>query len=74
MAEQTANGSLLVVELGKFSKKKIKKLSKGTGQVSDTIKESLQALKAEGTVAATAQTVVFVVKEKPKKSSLLGIG
>jgi hypothetical protein len=61
----------LIVEMGKYSKKKIKRFMKGEGPLAAAITESLASLTQEGVIPPNAQTVVVLVKEK-RKSSLLG--
>jgi hypothetical protein len=59
----------IVVDLGKHSKKKIKALSKGVGTLMDEVSSVMGELQRDGTLKASAQAVIVVVKEKRKKSA-----
>jgi hypothetical protein len=59
-----------VISIGKKSRKKIRKLQKGQGPLILEIEDAVRQLQDSGTLAAGAQTVVVVVKEKPKISGL----
>lgn len=63
--------SFLVVDLGKKQKRKdIKRLRKGSGKLTEKIKEMLDELREQNTISAAAQPVVIVVREKAKRSKL----
>jgi hypothetical protein len=59
----------IVVDLGKHSKKKIKALCKGSGDLMDEVSSVMGELQRAGTLKAGAQPLIVVVKEKRKKSS-----
>lgn len=59
----------LVVDLGKASRKKIKKLRRGEGELLEKVSRALSDMRAEGVIAASAQPVVVIVKEKKKKKA-----
>lgn len=55
----------VVLDLGRKSKKKIKALRKGKqGKLMAQVAEAIAQLKAEGVVAANAQPIVVVVRER----------
>jgi hypothetical protein len=56
---------LIVIDLGKHRKGRIKKLREGRGALMDEVKQTLDELRASGTIAGNVQPVVLVVKEKP---------
>lgn len=59
-----ANGEMLVIDLGKKSRKQIKRLRKGTGKLVDDVKQCMQELQAAGSVSESSRPVVVVVHEK----------
>jgi len=68
-----ANESIdsIIVDLGSHSRKKIKRLRKGQGSLMDEVDDSISELKASGAIDESAQPIVIVVKEKPKKRTQL---
>ena len=72
-ASKTQAQAPIVVDLGKKRRKAVKKLRGGTGKLMDQVNETLQELRNAGTIAATAQPVIIVVRERrssPVKSLL----
>jgi hypothetical protein len=59
----------VIIDLGKQRRKRIKDLRRGTGRLADEINNCVEELKATGTLAAGAQTVVVVVREKRRRIS-----
>jgi len=57
----------VVIDLGKHRRKRIKDLRRGTGRLTDEINGCVEELKAAGTLAADAQTVVVVVRQKRRR-------
>ena len=60
------DGAPIVVDIGKKRRKQIKRLSEGRGPLMNEVNELLAELKASGSIAANAQPVVIVVKQKRK--------
>lgn len=60
---------MLVLDLGKMSKKKIKRLRRGEGATLTRLDAALEKFKANGTLDPSAQIVVAVVKQKNKRKS-----
>jgi phosphoglycolate phosphatase-like HAD superfamily hydrolase len=60
----------IVISLGKNSRRRIKKLKRGQGRLMDDVRETLAELKAAGTIAADAEPVVFIVKQRAQSSSM----
>lgn len=54
----------IVIDLGKHRRKRIKDLRRGEGRLTDEVNGCVEELKAAGTLASNAQTVVVVVREK----------
>ena len=54
----------LVVNLGKSTRKRIKKLKRGEGKLMRELQGTLDDLKAAGKIAADAEPVVFVVERR----------
>lgn len=66
-AESDSNAPI-VVDMGKKSRKDVRKLRKGqSGRLMDRVEETLDHLKENGALTEGAQVVVFVVKEKSKR-------
>lgn len=63
-----ADETLVVVDLGKYKKKAIRRLAEGTGPLTDDLRETVQELRANGQVPATGPVVVVVVRQKAKKT------
>ena len=61
----------VIIDLGKQRRKRIKDLRRGTGRLADEISGCVEELKAAGTLASSAQTVVVVVREKRRRISSL---
>jgi hypothetical protein len=60
----TLDNGMLVIDLGKHSKKQIKRLSQGTGKLIDEVRKCMLELRATGTLPESAQAVVMLVREK----------
>lgn len=72
-AEKSKPGDVCVVDIGKHSRKAIKKLRRGDGKLMTRAEQVVQDLKDEGVLAKDANTVVLVVRQKPRGlGSLLG--
>jgi len=71
-AANGAGQAMTIVDLGKRSKKQVKKLRKGGGRLMDRVSQTVDQLKAENEIAANAEVVVFVVREKdPRTKGIL---
>jgi hypothetical protein len=60
----TLDGGVLLIDLGKHSRKQIKRLRQGTGKLIDEVQKCMQELRAAGTVSESAQPVIMLVREK----------
>jgi hypothetical protein len=68
----SAEQSMVIVDLGKRSKKQVKKLRKGGGRLMDRIGQTVDQLRAEQEIDAKAEVVVFVVRERdPRTKGIL---
>ncbi len=70
VAETVSDGAPIIVDIGKKRKKQIKQLREGRGKLMDEVEGLLEELRASGSISASAQPVVIVVREKPKARSL----
>jgi hypothetical protein len=59
--------SPVVVDLGKRRRKQIRQLTKGGGKLLGEVLAAMEDLRAAGTVAADAQPVVFVVRQRRRR-------
>jgi hypothetical protein len=73
-AAQKADGkSPIIIDLGKHRRKRIKDLRRGKGRLTDEVTGCVEELKAAGTLAGNAQTVVVVVRQKRRSKGLNGL-
>ena len=68
-AAKNGKTNILVLDFGKLSKKKIKRLRRGEGATLGRLDDALEKFKANGTLDPSAQIVVAVVKQKRKRKS-----
>lgn len=61
----------VVLDLGKQRRKQIKRLRRGDGKLMDDINGAIAELRTAGTIGATSQAVVVVVREKRRKAKNL---
>ena len=59
----------IVVDLGRKRRKLVKQLRQGRGKLMDDVSRVVQEMKETGAIAASAQPVIIVVREKPKAMS-----
>ena len=68
------NGGPVVIDLGKQNKKRVKELRQGKpGKLLSEIMETVETLRAQKSISADAQPIIVVVREKQKRTSLLGL-
>ena len=58
----------IVVDMGKKRSKQIKQLREGRGKLMEEVNGLLEKLKSDGTLSASAQPVIIVVRQKRKAS------
>jgi hypothetical protein len=58
----------IVLDLGKKSRKQVRRLRKGRGKLMDRIADVIQDLKADGSITTSAQPVIIVVRQRAKSS------
>jgi hypothetical protein len=59
----------IIIDLGKKSRKQIRRAREGTGKLMDEINLTLDELRAKGTIKADALPVVIIVRQKPRKKA-----
>lgn len=59
--------SPIVLDLGKQRRKRIKELRRGEGKLMDEVAASIAELRTAGALAADAQPVVVIVREKRRR-------
>ena len=57
----------VVVDLGRKSRKQVRRLRRGGGGLLDSVLDAVSDLRQSGEIAATAQPVIVVVREKRKR-------
>jgi hypothetical protein len=63
-------GVVCVVDLGSHSRKRVKRLRRGEGRLMERVEDAVAALRQDGAVNKDAQTVVVVVRQKPRVGGL----
>lgn len=61
--------SPIVLDLGKRSRKQVRRLRKGNGKLMDRIESVIEDLKKDGTVNGSVQPIIVVVRQKPKRTT-----
>jgi hypothetical protein len=54
----------VVIDLGRKRKKRVKQLREGRGKIMDQVSSIVSELRANGTIGASAQPLIIVVREK----------
>jgi hypothetical protein len=60
------NRDPILVDLGRKSRKNIKRLRDGEGKLMAEVRDTIDELKANGTISDSAQPVIVIVREKPR--------
>lgn len=60
----------IIVDMGKKSRKQVRRAREGSGKLMDKINAMLEDLRADGTIKGDAQPVLIIVRQKPRKKSL----
>ena len=68
-----SNPAPVIVDFGKHKSKAVKQLRNGKGKLIDDVYDTISDLRSAGTISATAQPVVFVVREKRAGKGLLSM-
>jgi len=61
------SGSPLVVDLGKRKRKQVRALRRGEGPLMDDVLQTIDQLKASGTVNGDVLPVIVVIRQKPNR-------
>ena len=64
--EQVETAPAVVVDLGKKSRKKVKKLRKGKGPLLEDVDDAIAQLRSDGSIGEGAVPVIVVVRQKEK--------
>jgi hypothetical protein len=72
MEATEARTPLVVVDIGKKSKKSIKRLRKGDGKLLPRVEEVIDEIRAGLAAGETMPAVVIVVRERPARVGWLG--
>lgn len=62
----------IILDLGKKSRKQIRRLRKGRGKLMDRVASVIDELKADGSIKDSAQPVIIVIRQRAK-TGLFGI-
>ncbi|MCC7031701.1 MAG: hypothetical protein IT179_02590 [Acidobacteria bacterium] len=60
--------SPVVIDMGKQRRKRVKALRRGTGRLADKVSDTIEELRAAGTVAPDSQTVIVIVRQRRRRS------
>jgi hypothetical protein len=63
----------IVVDFGKHKRKQVRQLRRGKGKLVDDISHTVDELRSAGTISASAQPVIIVVREKRGRKNLLSL-
>jgi len=63
---QVETAPAVVVDLGKKSRKKVKKLRKGKGPLLEDVDDAIAQLRSDGSIGEDAVPVIVVVRQKEK--------
>jgi hypothetical protein len=58
----------IVLDMGKKSRKLIRRLRKGRGKLMDRVNGVIQDLKTDGSINASAQPIIIVIRQRAKRS------
>ena len=70
-ASSGASPDPILIDLGKQSRKRTRRLRKGRGRLMRDVQECIDELRQEGKISGEAQPVIVVVRQKRRKPSLL---
>lgn len=70
---EDTNPAPVIVDLGRQKAKAVKQLRNGKGKLIDDVFETINQLRSAGTISASAQPVIVVVREKREDNSLLSL-
>jgi hypothetical protein len=62
----SAGATPIIIDLGKKSRKKIKRLRRGEGTLMDDVGQAIQELRSTGKISSSAQPVVVIVRQKSR--------
>ncbi|MBV8305413.1 MAG: hypothetical protein JOZ04_14475 [Acidimicrobiia bacterium] len=61
---------IVVVDLGRRSRKQVKRLRRGEGRLMERVDQTIDQLRAEKEIDPNSEVVVFVVKEKDRRKGI----
>ncbi len=61
----------VILDLGKKSKKQIKKLKSGSGKLMESVQKTLAELEAQSAISDAVQPVIVIIQKKPAKKGML---
>jgi hypothetical protein len=68
---QSSSNAPLIVDLGRHKSKSVKRLRNGKGKLIGDVMNAIEDLRTAGTISASAQPVIIVVREKRSRKGLL---
>jgi hypothetical protein len=71
-ADDSSTGQTIVLDFGSKSRRKIKRLRKGQGALMDRVNETVNELKHNQSIPASAAVVVVVVKQRNRDKGIFG--
>jgi len=67
-AARSAAPPVIILDMKRMSRKKLRRLRKGRGSAMAEMNEAIDEFRHNGTIAADAQLVIAIVKQKDKRS------
>ena len=68
---QSSTSAPLIVDLGRHKSKSVKRLRNGKGKLIGEVMSAIEDLRTAGSISASAQPVIVVVREKRSRKGLL---
>jgi len=66
METESSTTSPVIVKLGRQSRKRVKALADGRGKLFAQVMETVEELQKSGQISASAQPIIFIVKQESK--------
>jgi hypothetical protein len=69
-APATGTATPIVIDLGKQRRKAVRALRQGQGELMEDVSKCIQELQAAGTLSASAQPVIVIVRQRPRRRAM----
>jgi len=62
-----ADASPIILDIGRKNRKQVKQLRQGKGKLLQEVNNCIEELKTSGNITASAQPVIVIVRERPRR-------